>query len=249
MVALAPLGENTSLTAMFGGKAGVGADAEYIAQALAAKAAYEKLQDHDGQLSESRVGVIASGAAAGQAQSAKVAEENEKAAKERFDTAVLLALLDDIQFEINKIEEEIVKIDQEIDAVQELALILEGGGIIDPTNSEHQRLLRQADIPVDDWGIVDEQYLSDLEADKTDERSELERNKEALVEMHDQMQVKIENGTFTAEDEVAFIEKGSDLGIDSFVAFRSGQTDLASDTYSHALDGVQQDVSMSLNSF
>lgn len=100
-------------------------------------------------------------------EQSRVLERHERETAQRNasnDTVLFLELLRTLQDQIRELERQIAKLDEQIEATDSLIDILQNGGEIDPTDPDHQRLLRLAGIPEDQWGTV---TLDDLRAHKT----------------------------------------------------------------------------------
>ncbi len=126
-----------------------------------------------GLKSETLTGMGGSGATA----AARILEHNARETARRKasnDTAMFLQMLEQLSAEIRAIELQIERFDQQLEATDSLIGILESGGEIDPTDPEHQRLLRLAGIPEDEWGVV---TLDDLRAHRIDLQTQRDQAK------------------------------------------------------------------------
>jgi hypothetical protein len=103
--------------------------------------------------SDAKAGINGSGATSG-ARGADQKETDAKKRKASNDTATFLRMLQALEAQIKALEERIEHYDNQIEATDSLINIVASGGEIDPTNPEHQRLLRLAGIPDDEWGTV-----------------------------------------------------------------------------------------------
>ena len=97
---------------------------------------------------------------------ARIVEQHERETAQRKaanDTAMFLDMLQAIADQIRELEDLVDQYDRQLEATNSLIEILEGGGEIDPTDPDHQRLLRLAGIPEEQWGTV---TLDDLRQNK-----------------------------------------------------------------------------------
>ncbi len=113
------------------------------------------------------------------------------------DTAMFLQMLNLLTEEIAALEAQIEAYDNQIEATDSLIGILANGGEIDPTDSEHQRLLKLAGIPEDEWGTV---TLDDLRR----HREELQAQRDAAKT---QLHKKVAEGA-SQENAASRIDQG-----------------------------------------
>lgn len=129
-----------------------------------------------GLKSSSMNGMGGSGATA----SSRIAEQQERETARRKasnDTVMFLQMLEELAEQVKALEEQIEHYDNQIEATDSLIGILESGGEIDPTDPEHQRLLRLAGIPEEEWGTV---TLEDLRKHREELQAERDKAKDQL---------------------------------------------------------------------
>ncbi len=121
-------------------------------------------------------GASGSGATA----SSRIAQQQERETARRKasnDTVMFLQMLEDLAEQIKALEDQIDQYDEQIGATDSLIEILASGGEIDPNDPEHQRLLRLAGIPEEDWGTV---TLDDLRKHREELQAERDKAKDQL---------------------------------------------------------------------
>ncbi|RIJ28442.1 hypothetical protein D1223_13740 [Henriciella mobilis] len=121
-------------------------------------------------------GASGSGATA----SSRIAEQQERETARRKasnDTIMFLQMLEDLAEQIKALEDQIDRYDEQIGATDSLIEILASGGEIDPNDPEHQRLLRLAGIPEEDWGTV---TLDDLRKHREELQEQRDKAKDQL---------------------------------------------------------------------
>lgn len=210
---------------------------EQHAQMSAKLAAFKVDAELFGQKSGSIESVMHRSAAATFNAQAKYGDRAEEENKARFSDAMFLAMLSDIQDQIDDLSREIGKIDERIEAIDALLVIIAKDGQIDPTDPEQMRLLAKAGIDDRGWGSVDEEYLNSIRGAEVGRRLELvERRDEVIQELHkleDQYELGPQNGE-TADEfvnrvidgssyaQALFADKSSDASIESAVGKEGG---------------------------
>ena len=131
-------------------------------------------------------GVIKTAAAAAKEVQGSIAERAEKQAKERFDDAMFLAVVGDLDAQIAAKQGEIDDLTEQIDAAEELLEIIDRDGDIDPTDPTQMRLLKLLDIPEEDWGTVTRQQITDrLDALRARRDQVITDRNQLIQERHD----------------------------------------------------------------
>lgn len=210
---------------------------------LADQATLDKRGDHDRsvQVLADSTGLEAFNALAGRrgttgtAATIQTAMKEEAEAKAKVADAQLLALLAAIEDRIVELGEQIEAIDAQIEAIDGLLEIFASGEKVDPTDPAHMKLLDQAGVPKDEWGLVTEESLKDLRGNRVEHRTDAERQLDGLRELHGTVQVKIDAGTATPEDVKQYEKESEDFGVKSIKVYQEEGTELAAKGYDAAL--------------
>ena len=154
-----------------------------------------------GLKSRSIDGANASGALAA-TQIAERHQHQELQRRASNDTTMFLQMLQLIRDQIGALDAQIAKYDEQIAATDSLIDIFENGGEIDPTNPEHQRLLRLAGIPEDQWGTVTlddlNRHRDDLNAKRDDAKADRDDKARSLDKLEQAEEGLVKNGSVHA---------------------------------------------------
>ncbi|MBN9890157.1 hypothetical protein [Salipiger abyssi] len=164
-------------------------------------------------------------------------DEAQKKAQEQSDDVLFLELLDRLNEEIEVIRGEIDVLNKQIAAIDELLQVLAEQGDLDPTNPQHQRLLQAAGVPVDDWGIVNEDYLNELREDRVTEKTRKEARLDDLNRLHDDAQREMAEGTLTSEKRQEYLDRADSYGVSvTKSSYQEKGTSLAADGVEKSVD-------------
>lgn len=137
----------------------------------------------------------------------KTRADAERKEKESTDTYIFLALLDQLQAQIDALQERIKDYNEQIEALQDVRDLIESGEL-DPMDPDHQRLLRAAGIPEEDWGTVTLE-----EIDKRIEGLKVKRD-EAVERLDETRAIQNKVADVLANDPDAKSIDTTDMGLD-----------------------------------
>ncbi len=159
---------------------------------------------------ETIAGVIKTAAAATKDAQGAITDRAEKQAKDRYDDAMFLAMLDDLDAQIAELDDQIEAIDARLEAIDSLIDILESGYDIDLNDPGHMRLLKQAGFDNDlDWPKIGLEELRTAKGIEQDNRLDLVERRDDIIHKRNELsidfQARIANGESPEEAAEAVI--------------------------------------------
>ncbi len=167
----------------------------------------------------SRAGEIKLSFAAAAGAQSKASDRAREKAGQRFSDAMLLAMLAQLERDIEVLEKQIEGYEKQIAAVEWL---IENHKIIDPTDPEHIQLLELAGIPKDEWGTVTveqlRERLDELSRKRDDLNQKLDERREELQDLNEKHQKILISEGRQKEEELAAVEEAYRAKIDDHAA-------------------------------